>query len=217
MHILIIVLSLIFLFPYSNSEASIDFGISIGDEGVSSFYLAVGDYYRVPEKEVIIVKEKHIPDEEMPVVFFIAEKAHVRPATIIDLRLRGKDWMDISLHFGLSPEIFYVPVNEANVIGPPYGKAYGYYKKKPRKEWKKIVLTDDDVINLVNLRFISEHYGYAPEEVIKLRKGGKNFIKINNEILKEKKGHKEVKGNREVIKEKAKDKKEKHKGKGRKD
>jgi hypothetical protein len=200
-----------------HSLSTVDLGISIGDEGLRSFYLAVGDYYRVPEKEVIIIKEKHIPDEDIPVVLFIAGRAHVAPATIIDLRLRGKSWMDISLHFGLSPEIFYVPVKEADVIGPPYGKAYGYYKKKPRKDWKKIMLTDDDVINLRNLRFISEHYGYAPEKVIELRKGGKNFIKVNSELLKEKKGHKDVKGNREVIKEKANDKKEKHKGKGRKD
>lgn len=158
------------------------------------------------QREVIIIKERHIPDEEIPVVFFIAQRAHVRPATIIDLRLRGKTWMDITLHFGLSPGIFYVPLREVVVTGPPYGKAYGYYKKKPRKGWRKIVLDDADVINLVNLRFISEHYRYEPEKVIKLREGGKNFIVINEEVTKEKKGGKE----------KIKEKRENGKGKGKK-
>lgn len=209
MYILFIVLALIFLSPISNSEAAVDLGVSIGDEGLRGFYLAVGDYYRVPEREVIIVKERHIPDEEIPVVFFIAQSARVRPATIIDLRLRGKTWMDISLHFGLSPEIFHVPVREVVVTGPPYGKAYGYYKKKPRKEWRKIVLDDDDVINLVNLRFISKHYSYEPEKVIKLREGGKNFIVINEEVVKEKKGRKEK------VKEKGENGKEKYKGNGK--
>lgn len=208
MYILLIILAFIFLSPISNSEAAVDLGVSIGDEGLRGFYLAVGDYYRVPEREVIVVKERHIPDEEIPVVFLIAQRAHVRPATIIDLRLRGKTWMDITLHFGLSPEIFYVPVREV-VTGPPYGKAYGYYKKKPRKEWRKIVIDDDDVINLVNLRFISKHYSYEPEKVIKLREGGKNFIVINEEVAKEKKSGKEK------IKEKGENGKEKHKGNGK--
>jgi hypothetical protein len=207
MHIILILLALLFLFPSSNSEARVDLGISIGDEGLRGFYLAVGDYYSVPEREVIIVRERHIPDEEIPVVFFIARMARVRPATIIDLRLGGKTWMNIIMHFGLSPEIFYVPVREGVVVGPPYGKAYGYYKKKPRKQWKKIVLGDDDVINLVNLRFISAYYKYEPERVIKLREGGKNFIVINHEVEQDKKAGKEK------MKEKGKGRKEKSKGK----
>jgi hypothetical protein len=90
MHIILILLALFFLLPSSNSEARVDLGISIGDEGLRGFYLAVGDYYSVPEREVIIVRERHVPDEEIPVVFFIARMARVRPATIIDLRLGGK-------------------------------------------------------------------------------------------------------------------------------
>lgn len=209
MYILLIVLAFIFVNPISNSEATVDLGVSIGDEGLRGFYFAVGDYYRVPVRDVIVVRERHIPDEEIPVVFFIAQRAHVRPATIRDLRLRGMTWMDITLHFGLSPEIFYVPIREVVVTGPSYGNAYGYYKKKPRKEWRKIVLDDDAVINLVNLRFISDHYGYEPEKVIKLREGGKNFIVINKEIAKEKKGKKEK------IKEKEENGKEKYKGNGK--
>jgi hypothetical protein len=54
MHFIFIVFTLIFFFLCSNSEASVDLGVSIGDEGLRGFYLAVGDYYRVPEKEVII-------------------------------------------------------------------------------------------------------------------------------------------------------------------
>jgi hypothetical protein len=209
-YIKIILLTLMILFPLSNSEATVDLGISIGDEGVKGFYLAVGDYYRMPEKEIVIVHERHIPDEEIPVIFFIAKMARVKPATIIDLRLGGKTWMNIIVHFGLNPEIFYVPVREGIVIGPPYGKAYGYYKKRPRKEWKTIVLGDNDIINLVNLRFISEYYNYEPEKVIKLREGGKNFIVVNQEVVKEKKAGKEK------TKEKGKGKEERGKGKGKK-
>jgi hypothetical protein len=158
-----------------------------------------------------------LPYGEVPVVFFIARSARVAPETIINLRLRGWKWIDIVQLFGLSPEIFYVPV-KIKVGGPPYGKAYGYYKNKPRKEWKTIVLSDYDVINLVNLKFISGHYGYPPEEVIKMRSEGKNFVLINDEVKKGKKENRfkeNGKSENGKSKERGKGKVEKSKGKGK--
>ena len=174
------------------ARAGVELGISIGEEGLRNFYLSVGDYYRVPEREVIIIRERGILYEEIPVVFFIARRAHVAPGVIVDLRLRRMSWMDITFHYGLSPEIYYVPLRVAP--GPPYGRAYGYYKKWHRKEWRKVRLGDDDVVNLVNLKFASEHYGYSPEEVIKMRSGGRNFVEINEEIKKGKESRVKEKG-----------------------
>ncbi|MBE0426044.1 MAG: hypothetical protein IBX72_05295 [Nitrospirae bacterium] len=205
MRVLFIFFSLIILSlssPIPEAEASVDLGISIGDEGLRGFYLAVGDYYRVPQRDVIIIRERGMPYEEIPVVFFIAGRSRVAPEVVIDLRLRGMSWMDITLHFGLTPEIYYVPVR----VGPPYGKAYGYYMNKPKKEWKKINFKDSDIINLVNLKFISEHYKYSSREVIKMREKGKNFVVINDEIKKGRKEHK--------AKDKRQDK-EKNKGKSK--
>ena len=205
MRTVLLFLSLIILSlgsPIPKAEASVDLGISIGDEGLRGFYLAVGDYYRVPQREVIIIRERGIPYEEMPVVLFIAGRARIAPEIIVDLRLRGMSWMDITFRFGLTPEIYYVPVR----VGPPYGKAYGYYMNKPKKEWGKIVFKDSEIINLVNLKFISEHYKYSPKEVIKMREKDKNFVVINDEIKKGKKEHK--------VKDKRQEK-EKHKGKGK--
>ncbi|HEY4481587.1 MAG TPA: hypothetical protein VI489_01915 [Candidatus Brocadiaceae bacterium] len=193
MRIILTLLALVVLISVGQTgfaETNFSFDLSIGGEGINGFHLAIGEYYRVPQREVIVIRERGIPDHEIPVVLFIATRAHVAPAVIIDLRLHRRKWTDITLHFGLSPEIFYVPVN-IEVAGPPYGSALGHFKRVPRKKWKKIVLKDDEVINLVNLRFISEHHGYSPEEVIKLRSNGKDFVVINDEFKKGKKGKKE--------------------------
>ncbi|HEX3035756.1 MAG TPA: hypothetical protein VHT73_11610 [Thermodesulfobacteriota bacterium] len=184
-YVLLILTSLFIGSMIERSNAEVNVVGSIGDEGIRDFYITVGDYYNVPEREVIVVRERGIPYEEIPVVFLIARKARVSPLTIIDLRLGGRDWIDIVSHFDLSPEIFYVPI-PVEKIGPPYGKAYGYYRNKPRKEWRTIILRDVDVINLVNLKFISEHYGYPPGHVIEMRSKGKGFLLINEEIKKEK-------------------------------
>lgn len=160
-------------------KADVDVGVSIGDDGIKSFYLAIGDHYNVPEKDIIVVRKKSIPDDQLPIVYFLARKAGVSPEVIIKLRLGGKSWWEITVHFGLNAGIYYVPVKSNP--GPPYGKAYGHFKNKKKAEWNKIILTDIEIINFVNLRFISEHYGYSPDEVIKMRANGKSFIAINKE------------------------------------
>jgi len=164
------------------------FGLQVDDEGRKSFYLAVSNHYQVPEKEIVVVRERHIPDEEMPVVFFLAARCNASPATIIDLRLGGKSWMDITLQFGKTAEIFYVPVED--VSDPPYGHAYGHFKKHPKNRWGEIRLSDDDVVNFVNLKFICDHYGWTPNEVIRMRQDGRGFIDINRDIKDRKAGAK---------------------------
>ena len=181
----ILIVGILFFAPMAlRSQSHVNAGVSMGPEGVQGFYFAIGQYYHVPEREVIVVHERQIPDEEVPVVFFIARKAHVAPSAVMDLRLAGKSWWDITIHYGLGPEIFYVPVEVDP--GPPYGRAYGYYKHHPRKQWRSVVLTDPEVIDFVNLRFTSDHYGYRPEEVIRMRSGGRSFVDIHDEIRKDK-------------------------------
>jgi len=147
---------------------------------IGDFHVAVANYYQVPEREVIVIRERRIPDDEIPVALFIARHAGVPWTRVVDMRLRGTSWWDISVRLGVSPEVYYVPV--AVVSGPPYGRALGHYKNKHRKQWSTIVLSDADVVNLVELRFLSDHYHVAPERIIELRGKDRDFVAINYEV-----------------------------------
>jgi hypothetical protein len=158
----------------ADAQTAYSVSASIGD-----FHVAVSNYYHVPEREVIVVRERRIPEEELPVVFFIAQRAHVAPATIVDMRLHGRSWWDISVRYGIHADAYYVPVVVRS--GPPYGRAYGHYKK-PRKEWNTIVLSDPDIVNLVELRFMSEHYHVAPERIVEMRERDVDFVTIHGDV-----------------------------------
>jgi len=68
-------------------------------------------------------------------------------------------------------------------IGPPYGKAYGYYRHyRGQKKWGEVILTDDDIINLVNLKFIAETHRVEPEGVMEMRARGLRFVDIHDTI-----------------------------------
>jgi hypothetical protein len=124
-------------------------------------------------------------------------------------------WPDITFHYGLTSEIYYVPVTR---VGPPYGNAYGHYKKH-QKDCKKVVLVDNDVVNLVNLRFMSEYHGKPAEVVMDRRGRGERFVAMNDELREEKRAHgdRDDDGGKEKVKyekEKDKDKKKKNKARG---
>lgn len=222
--IIFLFIALMLLVPAASASAqSVSTGISISNGELRSFYLAVGDYYRVPESRVVYVKQHYrVHDEELPVVFFLASMAHVDPSVIIDLRYRQRmSWLNITFHYGLTPEIYYVPVGR---VGPPYGNAYGHYKKHG-KDYRKVRLSDADVVNLVNLRFMSEYHGVAAEMVMDRRGGGERFVVINDQYHRDKGKHRDYDNDRGKGKDKddkwdkkdKKDKDDKHdknKGKG---
>ncbi len=170
------------------ARAQVTAGVKIDQDGLKGFYLAVGDHFKVAAEKVETVREERIADDELPVVFFLAARAGVSPDVIIKLRHSGKSWMEITTDFGLNAGIFYVPVTSDP--GPPYGKAYGHFRNRERSDWGHIWLSDDDVVNFVNLRFISEHYDYSPDEVIKMRQNGDDFVNINAKVKNNKAKHK---------------------------
>jgi hypothetical protein len=74
-----------------------------------------------------------------------------------------------------------------------------------------VVLVDDDVVNLVNLRFMSEYHGIPPEVVMDRRGRGEKFFVMNDEFREEKRKH----ADRDDDRGNGKGKKEKNKGPGR--
>lgn len=201
---------ILFVFLATAFTQNVSTGISITNGQLNNFYLSIGNYYRVPEPQVVHIRNRYpIHDEELPVVFFLASRAHADPQVILDLRTRKRmSWLDITFHFGLTPEIYYVPVKR---VGPPYGNAYGHYKEH-KNEYKKVRLVDNDVVNLVNLRFMSDYHGVAPEVVMDKRGRGENFYAMNDEFHKAK-GKKNNYENKEGKENNKKDKNNGH-GKG---
>ena len=151
-------------FSAGSLQAQVQAGASFSGDGLRSFYFAVGNYYQVPEREVVVVQQQALPPDEVPVVFYVAERARVAPAVVVDLRRHGLSWADIAFHFRLDPDIYYFRG------GPPYGKAYGYWKKHPPR--------DVEVIDAVNVHFLSEYHRVAPDVVWTERSHGRSYAVV---------------------------------------
>ncbi|MDX1645117.1 MAG: hypothetical protein R3244_12250 [Thermoanaerobaculia bacterium] len=164
------------------------------DIDIAPFYFGVSDYYQAPRDEVLALRG-HLGAEEVPVVFHIATRADVRPREIVELHAAGHSWMEISRRYGVGPEAYYVPFERDP--GPPYGKAWGYYRNKPRKDWRNIRLSDREIVDLVNLRFLSDHYGVDRHRVIEMRAEGHDHVAIARSHWRDHQQHAERPGARQ--------------------
>ena len=158
-------------------------------EPIADLHRAVHESLGLPEPLIVRLLEQGPPPDQLPVIGFLARELAQPPQVIFDLHHSGLSFLDITLRFGRGPEIFYVPF--AADPGPPYGNAWGYYKKTPRARWNTIRLTDVDVVNFVNVRVCHDHYGVGYDRIVAQRRKGKGFADIHRELAVEtgKHGH----------------------------
>ena len=169
----ILILSLALSGMAAAAFGQVQLGVSVG-AGDDSFHLAIGSYYHVAPEEVDVVEQRNIPDDEQPVVFFVAQRVHVAPEVIIDLRAQGISWVEIFHHYHISPRVLYIPA-PGGWEGTPYAGYYAYYREGGRGP-----LADADIVNMVNLRFASRYYHRPPGEIIRMRRDGHDYHYIHD-------------------------------------
>jgi len=162
----------LFCFVTSVYAFDFDIGVSGRDDDVDGFYFSIANHYNAPREEIYVV-ERRIPRDEINIAYFLARESRRDINFITDLRLRGKSWWDISLGLGLNPRTLYV-VETYNHYGPPYGRAYGHNHNKYR-------LSDREIMELVNVRFLSRYHGISHDEVIERRHRGSHYYRDRDE------------------------------------
>jgi hypothetical protein len=148
-------------------------------------------YYNVPGKHVAGVNNRGLAHDELPAVLFISELASALPERIADLRKEGKSWGWIMDTFNIGPDQLYVPIS-SEVTKPPFDRLYGYFKSKQKSEWRSIKLTDAEVIDLVNLRFLARYFKVKPETIIGKRELGDGYVTICHYFASPKKTRRKV-------------------------
>lgn len=157
--------------PALAGGVDISFGASIpiGDEG--ALYFAISSRYFDQEPEAVRHVAIYYDDpDDLAVALFISRHSGRNADDIWKLRRQGKSWWQISAQFNLAHDLWFVPVKHAP--GPPYGKAYGYWKKHRHDRHATFVLSDADARNLVAVRVISDYYGISIESAMEKRSSG---------------------------------------------
>jgi hypothetical protein len=140
-----------------------------------SFYRAVSKFYRIGRDQLREVAAGAASLEELATLCHLARHAGLEAAEIVRLRGAGLSWTGLVSLLHLSRESFYVPLGRSRLAAPGAS-----YRKEARQAWATADLTDPDIVNLVNLKFLCEYYGCPPEHVIALRSMGWSFAAMHS-------------------------------------
>lgn len=151
------------------STTSYDFLFSadqVADDSQFFLNLTVRNYrYSRPAIEPVLPRLRYV-EMDLPVVLFLAQKSRRPVDHIVTLRAQGLPWSAVFQSVRVPYDVLFVGIDRDP--GPPYGKAWGHWKKRRKSQW----LTDSDVHGLVLVQ-IGSHIARVPQfEVARARAQG---------------------------------------------
>jgi hypothetical protein len=165
----------------ARAAIDVDFGaaVRIGDN--ADLYFAVSSRYFGQDRQVVENWGRRCDDpDDLAVALFIARRSGRSPDLIFTMRRQGLSWWQIGVRTGVPVDAWFVPVRRDP--GPPYGHAYGHWKKHRRDSKTRFTLSDDEARNLVAVRMIHEYYGVPVDAAMQWRSDGR---KIQNLVADE--------------------------------
>jgi hypothetical protein len=163
--------------PAARAGLDVDFGASVqlGDD--SSIYIAVSSRYFDRDATEVGRWHRHCDNpDDLAVALFIAANGEGSPDDVFAMRAKGLSWWEIGVRFGVPADLWFPPVRRDP--GPPYGKAYGHWKKHGRAKNSELTLSDSDARNLVAVRVLHSYYGVSVEAAMEWRASGGNLAKL---------------------------------------
>ena len=154
----------------------VDFGaaVRVGDD--TDLYFQISSRYFDRDRATVERwGSRFASPDDLAVALFIGRHSGASLDGILDMRRRGMSWWSISVRLGVPMDAWFVPVRQTP--GPPYGKAYGYWKKHGGNP-RAVELTDADVSGLVAVRVLHEYFDMPVEAAMERRAGGRDLRKL---------------------------------------
>jgi len=150
----------------------IDFAVSANipiDDDTNLFFAINSRYFDHDHARVVDLGARYRNPDDLSVVLFLSRHSGRNTAEIVALRSKGLSWWEVGLRLGVPADAYFVRVDRDP--GPPYGNAYGHWKKH-RHNARAFALSDVEVRDLVAVRMIHEYYGVPVEVAMSRRAAG---------------------------------------------
>ncbi|MCY3678395.1 MAG: hypothetical protein F4Z31_21885 [Gemmatimonadetes bacterium] len=140
-----------------------------GKSDEAAFLRAVGEHFATPPGEVMVLSRWDLSTAEIPVVLRLATRAGVPPDVVVAQRRRGASWLEIARTYSVHAGDFHVPINgSAGFLAAVYAR----FEARVASEWRDVSLSDEELVGLVNVRFLSRSLGVPASSVLSELGGG---------------------------------------------
>jgi hypothetical protein len=148
------------------------------EEAKDVYFDHIATYFDAPYERVVQMVERGLDTSALPILFTVVREAEMKDVTVLTMHQNGLTWASLLKQAKVSPAAFYVKWDskkESSVFAPILAK----FDSLAEGEWSTVVLADDEVHNLANLKFLSEHFKKSPSEIAKKRDVGATYESIN--------------------------------------
>jgi len=162
------------LAPPADAGFDVDFGANVRIDDDTDLFFAISSRYFSRDRAVVERwGRRYDHPDDLAVALFIARHSDISLASIFRLREEGRTWWEIGIRVGVPTDVWFVPVRRDP--GPPYGHAYGYWKKHKHDPRSDYILADADVRNLVAVRMMHEYYRVDVDVAMDWRSDGRDL------------------------------------------
>ncbi len=152
----------------------VDFGASVRVGDHTDLFFSISSRYFDRDPRVVDDWGRRFTNpDDLAVFLFLVRTSGKDPHEIARLRHSGLTWFDVGVRVGVPADAWFVAVDRDP--GPPYGRAYGHWKKHERDRNLPVRLTDTDARNLVAVRVIHEYYGVPVAIAMEWRASGRDI------------------------------------------
>jgi len=149
----------------------VDFGAAVQiNDRTDLFFRISSRYFEQDRSTITRLAARYEDPDDVAVALFIRHESGRSFDELYTLRRGGLSWWEVGVRLGVPVDAWYVEVDRDP--GPPYGKAYGYWKKHKRNPARAIVLSDVQCRDLVALRMAHEYYGVSVDVAAAWRSEG---------------------------------------------
>ncbi len=155
--------------------ASFDFLFSVShvdDDNQYFLNLAVSNYDHDRSSLEPALTELRYVETDLPVVLFLAQKSGKSIDFVVALRAQGLDWSVVFGRLGVPIDVLFVGIERDP--GPPYGNAWGHWKRKR----EATVLSDAAVAGLVRVQVGHQVSGLPVLELARAEGQGKTVVAV---------------------------------------
>lgn len=153
--------------------------VSAGDLN-DEYFSALANYHGVSYEEVFAVSDE-VGANEVAAAYAISERSKVSIDKVVELRSGNESWANVARDCGLGGADFYIMISgkiESSTFSPIFDK----FKAAPASAWSELVLSDDEIVNLTNLRFVSSHHDYSMFEVMAMKDISSDWSRVNRKV-----------------------------------
>jgi hypothetical protein len=180
-------IALLLMCGMARADVGFDVAVGMNLNEDTRIFLNVTNQTWQPAVATTLIQGCADPGADFPVIAFLAYHSHRSPSFILNLRKEGYGWADIFFQLHVQPSVLFVGIDHDP--GPPYGNAWGYWKKHYRPGTRQLYrISDRDIVGLVKVQTASRHFGASPFAVIDAQRNGRRPEAYTADRWKQKNG-----------------------------